>query len=391
MKPSIAIIGAGPAGSSLAIRLASNGFPVTLIEREKFPRHKLCGEFISPECLDHFRDLGVIEQILAGGGDHITRTVFYTPSGKNIVVPSTWFGREKYALSLSRAEMDHRLLLRAKEVGAAVLEHTTVNGLLIEMDAVLGIKVRGSDGEVEEIPSDIIIDATGRTGLLGKFLRKAPRKPASRSSKLVGFKAHLKNISMDTGRCEIYSFPGGYGGLSYVERGRANFCFLIKAEAVRELGGKTNKIVEELVFENSRARETLRDAEPLHEWLAVAVDGFGAKALNPAPNLFTVGDAAAFIDPFTGSGMLMALESSAILARAIMDHYSIPAEITSAYASIYRQTFRRRLFICALLRRAAFRPRLAHLLISTLTANEKARELLAKATRPPLPPYPGKP
>ena len=84
MTQKIAIAGAGPAGSSLAIRLAEAGFDVTLIEREKFPRHKLCGEFISPECFDHFRELGVLDRMLSAGGDHISETRFYSPSGKNV-------------------------------------------------------------------------------------------------------------------------------------------------------------------------------------------------------------------------------------------------------------------------------------------------------------------
>ena len=65
LKSKIAIVGAGPAGASLAIRLAKENFDVTLIERDKFPRHKLCGEFVSPECLAHFRALGVLDEMLA--------------------------------------------------------------------------------------------------------------------------------------------------------------------------------------------------------------------------------------------------------------------------------------------------------------------------------------
>ena len=75
-KLQITIVGAGPAGASLAIRLANQGFSVNLIEREKFPRHKLCGEFISPECLAHFKDLGVLDEMLDSGGERITETDF---------------------------------------------------------------------------------------------------------------------------------------------------------------------------------------------------------------------------------------------------------------------------------------------------------------------------
>ncbi len=85
-KSKIVIAGAGPAGTSLAIRLAQKDFEVTLIERETFPRHKLCGEFISPECLAHFEDLGVLDNMLSAGGARITDTRFYAPSGLSFCV-----------------------------------------------------------------------------------------------------------------------------------------------------------------------------------------------------------------------------------------------------------------------------------------------------------------
>src|SRR6476620_2062008 len=94
-KSKIAIVGAGPAGASAAIRLAQTGFQVTLVEREKFPREKLCGEFISPECFAHFRALGVLYEMLAAGGDRIAETVFYAPNGKSVSVPSEWFNKSE--------------------------------------------------------------------------------------------------------------------------------------------------------------------------------------------------------------------------------------------------------------------------------------------------------
>jgi flavin-dependent dehydrogenase len=379
MKPKIAIVGAGPAGSSLAIRLAVDGFKVTLIEREKFPRHKLCGEFISPECLAHFRELGVLDAMLSAGGDHITETRFYAASGRNVVVPSAWFGGGGFALSLSRAEMDHQLMKRAREVGVEVLEETSATGLLREGGVVRGITARVKDGKTIEIPAGLVIDATGRAGILSKFLGK--KSVSKNRSKFIGFKAHLRNIQMKPGRCEIYFFRGGYGGLSFVEKGDANFCFLINTEAARELNGKTNRIIEEIVFQNARARKTLENAEPVHDWLAVSVEGFGEKELNPAGNLFTVGDAAAFIDPFTGSGMLMAMESAGILAKCIGRDHSSPDALTRTYTSLYKQYFARRLRVCSLLRKAAFLPNLAGGVISALSLSAKAREFLTRSTR----------
>ncbi|HEV7798443.1 MAG TPA: FAD-dependent monooxygenase, partial [Pyrinomonadaceae bacterium] len=87
----VAIAGAGPAGTSAAIELRLKGARVLLIEEKKFPRPKLCGEFISPECLTHFQRLGVMDQMSAAGGASVTETVFYSRRGNSVAVPSEWF------------------------------------------------------------------------------------------------------------------------------------------------------------------------------------------------------------------------------------------------------------------------------------------------------------
>jgi flavin-dependent dehydrogenase len=392
-KSQIAIVGAGPAGASLAIRLAKSGFEVVLIEREKFPRAKLCGEFISPECLEHFRELEVLDEMLAAGGERVTETVFYAPNGRNVSVPSEWFGNAQGALSLSRAVMDFRLLEKARQVGVQVLEETQVVGILLENGKARGVKVRSKDGATREIAADLTIDATGRANVLGKLAEKSKvqspkskvqeiQNPKSKiQNRLVGFKTHLENVNLEKGRCEIYFFRGGYGGLSRVEGNRANHCFLIKADLVKKYIGQTNLLVEEVIFENRRARETMKDARAVLDWLAVSVDGFGVKDLNPARNLLAVGDAAAFIDPFSGSGMLMALEGAEILAKAIAENRFSVVRAAENYNLNFQRKFQKRLRVCALMRRAAFLPNLTKTIISVLSLSRPAREILARATR----------
>src|ERR1044071_57067 len=116
------IVGGGPAGTSAAIHLAARGARVMLIEQKKFPRAKLCGEFISPECLDHFKELNVLDDMLAAGGVALDKTIFYARNGRSVTVPSEWFADGSAALGLSRSTMDAVLLERARAVGADVLE-----------------------------------------------------------------------------------------------------------------------------------------------------------------------------------------------------------------------------------------------------------------------------
>lgn len=367
------------------MRLARLGFDVTLIERETFPRHKLCGEFISPGCLRHFSDLGVLDEMLQSGGDRIVETRFYDRRGRSFDVPSGILDGGGFALSLSRAAMDERLLDGARREGARVLEGTAVTDVSVENRKIIGLTI-SSNGKVNQVDADVFVDATGRGSALSRLVAKkvsgSEEKPKPRKPLAVGFKAHFKNAEVARATCEIYSFPGGYGGLSSVEGGLANLCFLMHPKAAKKHGGHADELVRNAVRRNERANLTLRRAEPAGNWLAVSVSSFG-KSEQPlaAENLFSVGDSAAFIDPFTGSGMLMALQSSALLADAVESNGASLEQIRHGYDDLRERTFSKRLRTCSLLRRIAFLPLLPTIAIASLNLSTRARDHIAGSTR----------
>ena len=382
----VAIAGAGPAGTSAAIRLALSGARVLLIEEKKFPRAKLCGEFISPECIDHFQQLGVIDQVLSAGATSLGETVFYSSRGHKVAVPSEWFTSGTTALGLSRSEMDHRLLQRAKTLGVLVLEDAHAAGLLFADDFVRGVKVKTSN-RTTEYQAGITIDATGRARALARHFDEKHYCRSKRRRALVAFKAHVENAGLAPGACEIYFYPGGYGGLNEIEHGLSNLCFIVSADDVRRLGSNPDRVLRQVVMQNSRAAKTLEQARLHSPWLSVSLDGFGRRTLTPANGLLTVGDAASFIDPFTGSGMLMALESGEVVAEAIMrrlgflDDTQIVELISKEYEREYTKRFDSRLRVSGLLRRAAFVPYLAETAILLFGASTRLRRRLARATR----------
>ena len=382
----VVIAGGGPAGTSAAIHLASRGARVLLVEQKKFPRAKLCGEFISPECLDHFERLGVAERMMAAGGARLTQTVFYSRGGRSVNVPSEWFSNQPGALGLSRAEMDHKLLERAREAGVEVLEDTQACGLVIEEQQLRGVQLKSSE-IVSRANALVTIDATGRTRALARRLNGDGKRSRKSRPPFVAFKAHLEGARVAERACEIYFYPGGYGGLSSVENGLSNLCFIASAKDVRACASDAERVMREVVTRNSRAAYTLALARTRSEWLGVSLESFGRQEPVPADGLLTIGDAAAFIDPFTGSGMLMALESGEVAAGVIMGH--LPslrkggsfASLARDYRTIYRQRFTARLRVCALLRRAAFVPRLAEASMLLFGASDRVRRALARATR----------
>lgn len=382
----VVIAGGGPAGTSAAISLAKQGFRVLLAEQKRFPREKLCGEFISPECLNHFERLGVAHEISLARGAELTETRFYARNGNKVSVPSHWFGDDRAAIGLSRAEMDRALLEGAKRTGVTVLEEAQVVDLIHDKQRVVGVQIRANDG-TREYRAHLTIDATGRTRALARKVER--ERDSKRRARFVAFKAHLQNARVAPGVCEIYFYPGGYGGLNNIEGELSNLCFIATARDLRHSGSNPEQVIRSRVMRNTRAAFTLGEANFVSSWLSVALESFGRQELVPADGLLMIGDAAAFIDPFTGSGMLMALESGAVAAAAIgeyrhcLAHESSFSQLANRYRAHYNRTFNSRLRVSGWLRRAAFVPRVAETAISFFGLSDSLRRRVAQATRRP--------
>src|SRR5690349_1266331 len=372
----VIIAGAGPAGSSAAIQLARSDLRVLLVEQKKFPRAKLCGEFISPECRRHFERLGVAEAMANSEPASITETVFYSARGHHVTIPSSWFGGPA-ALGLSRAVMDNVLLRRAQDCGVTVIEGATITEPILNNQNVRGVKLK-LNGDEQHHTAPLTIDATGRARILTRKLNA--REPKSKA-KLIAFKVHLRNTRVAPGACEIYFYRDGYGGLSSVEGDISNLCFIISAEQVKRLHSDPDRVMRDMVMKNSRASYTLAYAETESEWLSASWERFGRQQPSPAKGLVAIGDSAAFIDPFTGSGMLMAFESGELVADVIKCHRNQLDGVETDYAAAYLRKFDSRLRISGWLRRAAFKPRLAGIGIALCGASKHFRSRIVRATR----------
>lgn len=377
----VVIAGAGPAGSSLAIRLALSGRRVMLVEQKKFPREKLCGEFVSPECIAHLSDLGVSPELTTVRGSTIERTVFYTRSGRNVTIPSSWFNADgQAAVGLSRAELDLALLNRAKELGVDVREETTISGLITDDGIVKGVEIKQAGESPGAISSTLTVDATGRGRVLQRFVRNEKREQASH----VAFKTHLQNAAISPGTCEIYSYAGGYGGCNFVEDSLANICFIVAAADARKMGSDPERVFREILMTNSRAKAALEKSTPVKPWLAVPIDRYGRGDLVPADGLLSVGDAAGFIDPFTGSGILLALESAEIAAHAIATYFyqeEAFERLNAHYVNQYSQKINSRLRLSSIVRKFAYSPILASGLVTALNISPNITRRVARATR----------
>jgi flavin-dependent dehydrogenase len=293
------VIGGGLAGSMTALRLTSAGREVALLERERAAHHKVCGEFLSREAVDCLAAAGVNPIEL---GAESIRSVRLT-SKRRVIKTALPFA----ALSLSRCVLDEALLTRAAQAGCMVERGAFVESLE-KRDGLWHAELRG--GECWSAPTVFL--ANGKHDLRG--LERAPGPHGD----MVGFKLHWRLAPLQTaamrGYMELYLFPGGYGGLSLVEGGVANFCLVVRRVALRKIGGWP-ELLAAIQHENPHVAERLRGASPLWERpLAISSIPYGYLAERPN-GLWSVGDQAAVIPSFTGDGMSIALHSAMLAAQ----------------------------------------------------------------------------
>jgi flavin-dependent dehydrogenase len=286
----------------VALRLASAGREVTLLERERAAHHKVCGEFLSREAVDYLESVGILPAELGAATIRFVRL----SSKRRMVETALPFT----ALSLSRCVLDEALLTRAAMSGCNVQRGAVVERLALR-EGVWRAEVRGD----EAWTSPTVFLANGKHDLRG-----FERKPGTHGD-LIGFKMHWRLTSSQTEALrefmELYLFPGGYGGQSLIEKDVANFCLVVRRSALRRLGGWA-ELLAAIQDENPLVAQRLVGATALWERpLAVSSIPYGYLAGRDS-GLWSVGDQAAVIPSFTGDGMSIALHSAALAAQMFL-------------------------------------------------------------------------
>jgi flavin-dependent dehydrogenase len=297
------VIGGGPAGSMLAVRLAAAGRKVVLLEKEREAHDKVCGEFLSREAVAYLGQVGIEPRNLGACAIQRVRLT----SGRRRVEARLPF----IALSLSRRVLDETLLERAREAGCEVQRGAFVDKLEAR-DRGWFVWLRGG----ATIQAKVVFLATGKHDV------NAWERVGGSQTDLVGFKMHWKLTSAQTeslrGTMELFLFRGGYGGLSLVEDGTANLCLVVRRRRFRELGG-WSELLAAMRHEAPALRERLEDAVP--RWarpLAISPIPYGYLRA-AADGIWRVGDQAAVIPSFTGDGMSIALHSGVLAAEMYLD------------------------------------------------------------------------
>ena len=303
--PHVLILGGGLAGSAAAIELARAGRTVTLLERDREPKHKVCGEFLSAEATHLLHHLGVSPTQLGALPIQAVRLC----SKRALTEAPLPFP----ALSLTRKRLDAALLTAAQDAGAKVLRGASVKSL---HHASHGWQATTTDGRV--FPAGEAILATGKHDLRG-FTR-----PPGVQRDLLGLKLYLRLASTQhaalAGHVELLLHPEGYTGLQPVEDGLANLCALVRRSTLTRFGTDGQRLLDSLRQSSRHADARLATAEALdHKPLAIAPIPYGfvrKHALHD--HLWSIGDQAAVIPSFTGDGMSIALYTGVLAAQSIL-------------------------------------------------------------------------
>jgi flavin-dependent dehydrogenase len=363
------IIGGGPGGATSALLLAKAGWRVALVERAKFPRGKVCGEFLSGTNLPLLRHLGVAESYLEQVGPDVRQVGFY--SGDHVVTSDMPRSRTGdgvdggWGRALGRDRLDTLLVDRAIAAGAHVWQPWSAVELVKNGDGFLCSILNRESGQTKELKARVVVAAHG-SWEPGQ-LPTQPARPASRPSDLLGFKAHFLDSRLPTSLMPLLAFPGGYGGMVHSDHGRVSLSCCIRRdqlERARRAAGpvKAGKAVLAHILESCRGvREALDGARLEGDWLSagpirpgIRRQGFGGT--------FLVGNAAGEAHPVVAEGIGMAMQSAWLLCERLT---AGPANSLSAkvidkvrvdYAAAWRRTIAPRIRAAALIAHWAMRP-----------------------------------
>lgn len=331
----LAVIGGGPAGTSAAIAAARAGADVVLYESHQFPRHKVCGEFVSAEALDVLSDL-LAEQPLTpdarsrSAENSAGRSQLRTTQTLSDTVPigSTrlWLGNRTLqasvsppGLSISRYRLDATLWEAARAGGVDCRDNCEV---LAVDDAGL-FRLSTAAGT---IVSRALIVAAGR------WSQFTPDRTVPPGPKWIGLKAHFREPRPEPST-DLYFFANGYCGVQRASRAVINVCAMVRSD-------RASSLLEVFRLHPALAKRASR-------WTAVTPPISTAPLIyrQPRPvreNLAFVGDAAAFIDPFVGDGISLALRSGRAAAGALSSYLAgqcTLAESLAIYEAEYQRSF----------------------------------------------------
>ena len=297
----IAIIGAGPAGCVAALWLARRGWDVSLIEQQRFPRDKVCGECLSALGIETLERLRLLASLRALKPIELRRACLVARDGTEAA-----FDLPRPMWGLTRAALDAALLNAARDAGVKLVQPARCENVDYEP---LSVTIRHlQTNMIETIWPSYVLVADGK-GALGA---SAPPPPTGD----LGVKAHFRGVMDAGGTISLFGVEHHYLGVAPVQGNRWNVAMSVPAARVRTFGGNFDALFEQMKQENAGLANRFRLASRDNGWLASPLPRFAVASHWPK-HIIPVGNAAAALDPIGGEGMGLAMRSAELAAEAV--------------------------------------------------------------------------
>ena len=366
----VAIAGGGLAGLALSIQLARAGHSVIVLEKEHYPFHKVCGEYISLESWNFLEELGL--PLSDWGLPVIKRVLVSAPNGESIEheLPLGGFGISRYKIDAALADI-------ARHSGVVVKEGAKVTDITFER-AVANIRTDAGEYKAKIA----CVSAGKRSNLDIKWRRPFTRKRSDKLNNYIAVKYHVQT-DLPADLIGLHNFSDGYCGISRVEEGRYCLCYMTTAANLQANGNSIPDLERNILSRNPYLSDVFSSAKKLFESpLTISQISFERRSRVEGHILF-LGDGAGMIPPLSGNGMSMALHGSKIAFRS-MDTFLkgliARHEMEQEYEDQWRRQFGRRLWVGRQLQRWFGSEKRTNLLIHSLKPFPKLVSFLIRQT-----------
>jgi flavin-dependent dehydrogenase len=365
-----AIVGGGLAGLCLSIQLAKSGIAVALFEKEKYPFHKVCGEYISLESFGFLESMG------------LNLTALQLPTIKNLAVSAPNGNKLQVKLPLggfgiSRYKLDNLLVEIAKKHGVAVFDGVKVTDIITLQNNYVINTTSGT------FYAQLVAGSWGKRSNLDVQLKRGFINPKNRKlNNYIGVKYHVKSDLPDD-LIELHNFENGYCGISKIEDNKYCMCYLVHGDMLKRAGGSIPKMEEMYLYKNPFLRDYFTRFPKLYDApLAISQISFEPKE-TVVNNIFMLGDAAGLITPLCGNGMSMAMHASKLLYNQLLAVFYKKQTIADAkhiYNQQWQKQFATRLKTGRLIQSLFGKPFATNALINTFKKIPFATRQLIKLT-----------
>lgn len=326
----VVIIGGGLAGLTNAILLRKAGFEVIMFEEKAYPFHRVCGEYISNEVVPFLKRNDLYPDELSPV--ELTQFHLSSPSGKMLRMPLDLGG-----FGISRYRLDQWLYQKCLEVGVEV-HHERVVLCNWQEDHFLI-----SSRDDQSIHADLVIGAFGKRSTLDKNL---DRSFISKRYPYIGVKYHLETDLVDSDAIELHNFKDGYCGISRIEDGKFNLCYLSHRKNLKQYGS-IGEMEKEILHLNPFLKNIFQESTFLFDKPEV-INEISFEPKEPVyRHILMTGDSAGMITPLCGNGMAMAIHSASLLSGLIIDNqregFNRP-KLEEDYAQLWKHHFAGRLW-----------------------------------------------